>query len=200
MFAQRPQTKKRPLFVLVAILGSVLLGTVTLIITGLRDDIGKADVALVLGNTVERDGTPSERLRARLDKTLELYRAGYFPTIIVSGGVGKEGFDEAVVMRNYLADHGVPRDHIIVDSAGATTFASARNTRQIARQQHFASVFVVTQYFHVPRSRLALQRFGFSTVHSAHANFFEARDVYSAPRELLGYMRYLFRRYDTSSS
>lgn len=199
MSLRRSQTKTL-LLLFAVIAGAVLLGTIVLAVAGSRDDLGPADVALVLGNTVQPDGTPSSRLRARLDKTLELYRAGYFPTIIASGGVGKEGFDEAAVMRDYLAEHGVPRDHIIVDSAGTTTFASARNTRQIARQQHFASVFVVTQYFHIPRSRLALQRLGFSTVHSAHANFLEARDVYSAPRELLGYIRYLFRRYDTTGT
>jgi len=188
------------LVVFAALTGLFVLGTLALMLAGLRDDIGKTDVALVLGNTVQPDGAPSPRLRTRLDKTLELYRAGYFPTIIASGGVGKEGYDEAAVMRDYLADHGVPRDHIIVDSAGATTFASARNTRQIAQRQHFASVFVVSQYFHVPRSRLALQRFGFATVRSAHANFFEARDLYSAPRELVGYVRYLFRHYDTTGA
>jgi uncharacterized SAM-binding protein YcdF (DUF218 family) len=187
--------KKRLLLVLAAIFGSFLLGTVVLIIAGLRDDIGKADVALVLGNTVQRDGTPSARLRARLDKTLELYRAGYFPTIIVSGGVGKEGYDEAAVMRDYLIQHDIPANRIITDSVGATTYASAQNTRRIALQQHIESVFVISQYFHVPRSRLALQRFGFSTIHSAHADYVELRDIYSAPRELIGYVRYLFRHY-----
>jgi vancomycin permeability regulator SanA len=176
--------------------GSILLGTLVLIISGLHDDLGHADVALVLGNTVLPDGTPSARLRARLDKTLELYRAGYFPKIIVSGGMGKEGFDEAVVMRDYLIQHEIPPDRIITDSAGTTTYASARNTRQIAQQQHFNSVFVVSQYFHVPRSRLALERFGFQTVHSAHAHYVESRDLYSAPRELIGYVRYLFRHFD----
>lgn len=178
--------------------GAFLLGTATLILSGLRDDLGPADVALVLGNTVQPDGQPSPRLQARLDKTLELYRAGYFPTIIASGGVGKEGYDEAVVMRDYLAEHGVPRDRILVDSAGATTFASARNTRRIAQEQHFTSVFVVSQYFHLPRSRLALHQQGFATVRSAHANYAEARDFYSVPRELIGYVRYLFRRSDSA--
>lgn len=190
---------KTLLFILAAVVGSVLLGTVLLVVAGLRDDLGKADVALVLGNTVQPDGTPSARLRARLDKTLELYRAGYFPRIIVSGGVGKEGYDEAIVMRDYLIHHDIPADRIITDSAGATTYASAQNTRQIAQQQHFESVFIVSQYFHVPRSRLALQRFGFSTVHSAHANYVELRDLYSAPRELFGYLRYRFRHYHAAS-
>jgi vancomycin permeability regulator SanA len=48
-------------------------------------------LALVLGSKVEQEGTPSPRLRARLDRTLELFRDGWFAFIIASGGLGKEG-------------------------------------------------------------------------------------------------------------
>jgi len=98
-------------------------------------------------------------------------------------------------MRDYLVAHDIPSDRIITDSDGLTTYASARNTRRMAQQRHFDSVFVVSQYFHIPRSRLTLRRFGFTTVRSAHANYVEARDIYAAPRELLGYIRYFFRNY-----
>jgi vancomycin permeability regulator SanA len=179
-----------------AVVGLFLLGSLILVWAGLHDQLGKADVALVLGSKVETDGAPSPRLKARLDRTLELYRAGYFPDIIVSGGIGKEGFNEAAVMFGYLVRNGVPAAHVIVDSDGYTTFASAQNTRRIAQERKAASVLVVTQYFHVPRSCLALRRCGFSTVFSAHAYWFEPRDLYSVPRELLGYVSYVLRRFD----
>jgi vancomycin permeability regulator SanA len=44
---------------------------------------------------------------------------------------------------------------------------------------------VVTQFFHITRSRYALQRAGIDTVYSAHASYFEARDVYSLAREVI---------------
>lgn len=172
----------------------VLIGTGILVITGLRDVPGTADVALVLGSKVELDGKPSRRLQARLDKTVELYRKGSFPEIIVSGGFGKEGYDESVVMRDYLVDHGIPTGKIILDGDGVTTYASAQNARKIADQHHFQSVYVVTQYFHIPRSRLVLGRFGFKEVYSSHAELFEARDVYSSLREFFGYLSYRLRK------
>src|SRR5690348_1768068 len=180
-------------------IGIPLLGTAILVLIGLHDDVGKADVALVLGCKVELDGTPSARLRARLDRTLELYRAGNFPKIITSGGFGKEGFDEASVMRDYLVANGVPKENVIVDSGGSNTFASAKNTLQIARQQKFDSVFVVSQYFHLPRARMALHRFGIATVYSAHAHIYEFRDIYSSFREFFGYVSYMFRKYDSAT-
>ena len=190
---------RRYLLMLGAAIGSVLLGTVILAVAGLHDHLGRADVALVLGSKVQLDGTPSPRLRARLDRTRELYRAGYFPSVIVSGGTGREGYDEASVMRDYLVSHGIPADRVIVDSGGTTTFASAQNAIQIAREHRFESIFVVSQYFHLPRARLALRRFGVPTVYSAHARIFELRDIYSSPRELVGYFGYLFRRYDSAA-
>lgn len=178
----------------------LVLGTAIIVVAGLNDKLGTADIALVLGSKVEPDGTPSLRLRARLDKTLELYQSGYFPAVIVSGGTGKEGYDEASVMRDYLVSHGIPKDRVMVDSNGTTTFMSAKNTCNIARQQRLNSVFVVSQYFHLPRACLALRRFGISTVYSAHAHFFEARDIYSSPRELFGYLSYFFRHYDSDAT
>jgi vancomycin permeability regulator SanA len=160
----------------------LLAGTALIVV----DDLGTADVAVVLGSKVELDGKPSARLRARLDRTLEIYRQNLCPWIITSGGVGKEGFDEAAVMRDYLAANGVPRDRILVDSLGI-------NTARLAREHGFRAVIVVSQYFHLPRSELALRRNGFSTVHTAHARWFEWRDVYSSVREAVGYVVYWYR-------
>jgi len=46
-------------------------------------------------------GEPSPRLQSRLDKAFDLYSKNYFQQIIVSGGLGKEGFEEALVMTEY---------------------------------------------------------------------------------------------------
>jgi uncharacterized SAM-binding protein YcdF (DUF218 family) len=192
--APSPEMKPRPRLLSyslricrLAVLG-LLLGTAVLVGDGLRDRTGTADVGMVLGNKVELDGTPSARLQARLERTLELYRAGSFPLVIVSGGTGKEGFDEAVVMRDFLVAGGVPMDRVIMDSQGNTTFLSAKNTAEIMRQRNLRSVMVVSQYFHLPRARLALQRCGVTADHAAYPSFFEWRDLYSAPRELAGYV------------
>ncbi len=174
---------------------TLLLATAILVLDGLHDRLGKADLGLVLGSKVEPDGTPSARLRARLDRTVELFQAGYFPLVIASGGAGKEGFDEAAVMRDYLVAHGVPADRVLVDSSGVTTYASARATARIVRERHLQSVFVISQYFHLPRARLALGRFGIAPVYSAAPRYFEWRDLYSAPRDLIGYVSYSLRSY-----
>lgn len=173
----------------------VILAVTALLWDGLHDDIGHADLGLVLGNTVNPDGTASPRLAARLDRTLELYQQGLFPRILVSGALGREGHDEAVFMRDCLVSRGVPAAQVSVDSAGYTTFATARNTRSFMHKNRLGSVLVVSQYFHITRTRFALKQFGVHPVYSAHARHFELRDLYSIPRELVGLAGYAFKEY-----
>jgi vancomycin permeability regulator SanA len=193
---KKARVKRVGLIVLISAVGFFLLGTAGIVTDGLNDKLGKADLALVLGNKVEPDGQPSSRLRARLDRTLDLYQAGYFPTIVVSGGKSKEGYDEATVMRDYLVTKGVHTQRIILDSAGINTFASAKNTAALMEQQQLYSVMVISQYFHIARAKLALRRFNVSVLYSAHAHFSEPRDVYSTFRETAGYVSYLLRSKD----
>lgn len=188
--------KKLLLASLILLTGSFLLGALLIVADGLRDDIHTADVAIVLGNTVESDGRPSARLRARLDKAVELYRGGLFQHVIVSGGVGAEGFNEAEVMKRYLVSQGVPEGSIIADGEGLTTSLTARNAAQVMKEQRWQSALVISQYFHISRTRLAVESYGVRPVYSAHADYFELRDVYSIAREVIGYGAYLLGRHD----
>jgi uncharacterized SAM-binding protein YcdF (DUF218 family) len=177
-----------------ALLAGIVLFVVAaglIVVSGLRDDVRPADVAVVLGNEVRADGTPHPRLASRLDAALALYDSGVVKSVIVSGGIGESGFDEAAVMKQYLAARGVPADRIVADSMGVTTGATATNTAAILRQKGWSSVVVVSQYFHIPRCRLAMRRVGITPVYSAHARYFEWRDLYSTAREVVGYPAYL---------
>ncbi|WP_426350689.1 YdcF family protein [Alloiococcus sp. CFN-8] len=165
----------------------------TLMITydGLRDNINFTDAAVVLGNKVETDGTPSNRLKSRLDKAIELYEKGYFDYIIVSGGTGKEGFDEAEVMRSYLMDKGISDEYIILDHDGYNSYMTAENTKAIMDKMDFHSVTIITQFFHISRTELAFKKVGVEEIYSAHADYFELRDIYSLVREFPAYYKYL---------
>ncbi len=167
-------------------------GGCAIVADGLSDDARRSDVGIVLGSKVELDGRPSARLAARLDKAVELYRAGLFPSVIVSGGLGKEGYDEAATMRDYLVARGVPAAAVIVDAAGVNTEATARNSAALMRQRGMTSALVVTQYFHVTRSKMALRDNGVATVYSAHPRYVEWRDVYSTLREAVAVPVYIF--------
>lgn len=161
-----------------------------IVLDGLRDDLHPADLAVVLGNTVHRDGTPSVQLQARLDHAADLYRQGYFKYIFVSGAHGKEGYDEPCVMARYLEAHGIPANIIYQDNEGFNTWPTAQNTATFLKQHQLKSVLVISQYFHLPRCRLAFSRWGIAPTYTSHAHLWVWRDFYSVPREVIGYLWY----------
>jgi uncharacterized SAM-binding protein YcdF (DUF218 family) len=147
-------------------------------------------VAVVLGSRVYDDGRPSPSLSGRLDEAVALYRWGLFASVIVSGGTEPNGIREADVMKAYLAAHGVPALAIITDAHGDTTRKTAINAAAIMQARGFHSVLVISQYFHMPRCRLALAQAGVAPVSSGPADFFILRDLVSIPREVAGYVVY----------
>ena len=113
--------------------------------------------------------------------------------ILASGGFGKEGFDEAKVMGSYLRVRGVPDSALIEDGNGNNTIASCVNARHLLAARHASSVDLVTQFFHIPRARLAAERAGLTVMGAIAPRFFEARDLYSLAREVVALPAYALR-------
>ncbi len=92
-------------------------------------------------------------------------------------------------MAEYLTENGIPKDKVIIDNYGNTTKATAENFERL----HFdvKAVLVVTQYYHISRTKLALKNVGYENVNGVHAEYFEIRDFYSIVREFAGYYKYL---------
>lgn len=160
-------------------------------IDGLSDDYVKSDVAIVLGNKVKENGELSDRLKARLDVAVKLFKDSVVKCIVVSGGVGKEGFDEALVMKSYLVDNQIPRYVVIVDNKGNNTYLTASNFVEINKEYQFKYVILVSQFYHLSRTKLIFKKFGFEKLSTAHAKYFEWRDIYSLMREFPAYYKYL---------
>lgn len=160
-----------------------------MITDGLQDEKGSAEVAIILGSTVNEDGSLSPRLKARLDKGLQLYNDKRVSGIYVSGGLGKEGHYEGTAMAQYLVHEGAPSSTITIDNEGINTRSTALNFRRDFPEA--SQAIVVSQYFHISRCKLALRQVGIENVKGAHAEHFEWRDIYSSFREFFGFYKYL---------
>ena len=154
---------------------------------GLTKNDKRADVAVILGNKVNKDGTLSKRLQKRLECGLKLYKNNQVKKIIVSGGLGKEGFYEGDKMKAFLLKNKVPDSLIIVDNFGDNTLKTVKNTLNLKDSLGFKSVIVVSQYFHLTRTKMLFKKQGFTNVSSASPNYFESRDFYSLFREFVAY-------------
>lgn len=146
-----------------------------------------ADLAVILGNKVNQDGTLSKRLEKRLESGINLYENHRIKKILVSGGLGKEGFYEGDKMKEFLVEKGIPDSLIIVDNHGDNTRATVINTLKLKPQLKFNSLIIVSQYFHVTRTKKLFKDQGFENVSSVSPNYFEFRDFYLIVREFPAY-------------
>lgn len=186
----------RRLFVTLAVL-FVIAGGAVAIFGLMPHPPEKGDVGVVIGSKVYSSGLPSDRLLARLDKAVELYHAGKFSVIIISGGVGDYGYNEAYAMADYLVQHKVPKSALVVDLGGSNTWSAARFAADYLKKHNLHSVVVVSQYFHLPRCLLAFRLAGIKEVGAVHPNYFEFRDFYSIAREVLLLISYPLRYSDS---
>ncbi|MEM7337120.1 MAG: YdcF family protein [Actinomycetota bacterium] len=191
LWARRPV--RWAVWVVLLITGLGPVAALLLTLDGLTDSARRSDVVVVLGNEVLDDGTPSDRLAARLDVALDVHDRGLADHVIVSGGVGRSGWDEAEVMAAYLVDSGIDAERIVIDSDGVNTRATAVNTARIMDEQQWQSAIVATQFYHISRSRLALRQEGVEEVTTAGTGFIESRDVFGLGREVVAYGTYLLR-------
>lgn len=162
-------------------------------VDGLNDKTENADVAVVLGNKVNEDGSLSDRLKSRLNCGRELYEKGQIKGIIVSGGLGKEGFYEAEKMKEYLVLNSIPDSIIIVDNKGDNTIQTVKNTLGLQQKYNFKSIIVVSQFYHLTRTKMLFRKFGFNNISSVSPSYFEFRDFYSVFREFFAYYSEMFR-------
>lgn len=110
---------------------------------------------------------------------------------MVSGGIDpSDGRSEAKGMRDWLIARGIPASRVIVDPLGDNTRASAEHAYEWLANHDLTTVVVVSQYFHLPRARLALRQAGALEVGGDYPSRWFARDFYSTLREAVGYLAY----------
>src|ERR1700738_4285333 len=68
----------------------IIIHIIYITVDGFNNYKGKADVAIILGNTVYANGSLSAWLQGRVDKALALYKEGKVKKIFASGGIGTQ--------------------------------------------------------------------------------------------------------------
>ena len=120
-----------------------------------RQPHGKWDAIVVAGATVWRGGRPSKALTRRTLAGVELWRRGYAPRLVLTGGVGAHGPAEAVVAARIAREQGVPETALVIEARSRSTEENARFARDLLGP---GRVLVVTDAYHVLRSELIYRR------------------------------------------
>ncbi|HFB98372.1 MAG TPA: YdcF family protein [Bryobacterales bacterium] len=140
------------------------------------DEARPADVIVVLGAAAYR-GRPSPVFRARLDHAYELYRKGLAPRLLTTGGAGGDpDFTESETGRDYLIGRGVPSEAIILEPRGDSTVYSTTAAAEILRRMGLRSAIVVSDGYHIYRSKTLLEARGIAAYGSPRPVPAEVRD------------------------
>jgi vancomycin permeability regulator SanA len=131
---------------------------------GTTDYRRPADAAVVFGARVYASGSPSPLLADRIRTGIELYKSGLVSTLVMSGGDGADGFNEARVMRDEAIRAGVAPSAIVVDAAGDSTEATVANTVALLAVRYGSDLpprlIAVSQAYHLPRIQLSFATAG----------------------------------------
>mgnify|MGYP005783998483 CR=1 FL=1 len=154
-----------PARILLAVVLAGLLcfgGLLGLVLSGSVDRVsGTPEIMIILGCQVKPWG-PSVLLQDRLDKALSYLEDHPELTVVVSGGQGAdEPVSEAQCMYDYLTEHGVDGEQILLEDQSHNTVQNLRYTVDLLAKAGYdttADMVVVSNGFHLTRVRMLWNR------------------------------------------
>ena len=160
----------------VAVCG-VIFPVAQMICFGSTDYRRPADVVVVFGAKVHANGQLSLVVEERVRTGCELLEQGLARHIVFSGGPGAGAIHETAAMRRRSLELGVAAEAIVLDPDGWDTDMTAANTLRLCQEHGWKRILAVSQFFHLPRIKLAFHRHG--------------SEVYTVPSLQLYRLRYL---------
>lgn len=129
-----------------------------------------ADAIVVLGGSVVGPDSPriDIELTGNSDRILHaarLYRAGKAPIVIAAGGA-EDTQPEAYAMKALLAEWGVPKKNVIIETESLNTYQNAVNAMRLLDKRRVKRVLLVTSAIHMPRALATFRTLGISAIPS----------------------------------
>lgn len=121
----------------------------------LNDDDPRADLAFVFGTWKTRQES--------VDKAAEIYKKGFVPKIIVSGGPNETtGVIEGDFMAEQLEKLGVPKKDIIIENKAANSLENVVFSTEILNKQmgleNIDTITAVVRNYHSRRALMTLRK------------------------------------------
>ena len=133
---------------------------------GQRDQAGAADTIIVLG-AAAYDARPSPVFEERIRHGLDLYRRGYAPVLLFTGGYGTGArFAESQVARRYALRHGIPESAILIEARSRTTLQNLEQARMLMQDNGLQRAIVVSDPLHMSRALRLCRQLGIEAVGS----------------------------------
>jgi uncharacterized SAM-binding protein YcdF (DUF218 family) len=115
-------------------------------------------IIVIFGAAVRSDGKPSGTLRHRVAAAARFGGRFKRPLFIPTGGKGRFGESEAVVMARLLREAGFADEAIVKEKTGTDTLSSVRAVKRLVRGR--SPVYACSSGYHLPRCVLLLRLAG----------------------------------------
>ena len=123
------------------------------------------DAIIVLGAQVKADGQPSVQLEWRLDAAQEAYEIRPVRIVVCGAQGSDEPEPEAIVMKRYLMEAGIPEEQIWTDPDSFNTKQNLENAAKLLKGlEGIERVLIVTSDYHVPRAMALAEDLGFKAL------------------------------------
>lgn len=148
---------------------------------------------IVLGAQV-RGTKITNSLKRRLDRALLYCEQKDYVQIIVSGGQGKgEAIAEALAMKIYLVDHGIPQERILMEAKSKTTEENLLFSKRVISFPE-SKIGIVTNNFHIFRAIQMGKRIGYPNLYAVPASSNPVLFVNYIVREGFGVLKMILQK------
>lgn len=125
-----------------------------------RDPLVPAEVILVPGARIRRDGSLSRSAAERVQAAAILHREGWAPLVLFTGGAPDGGFVEAEQMAREGEKAGIPASALLLERASTNSWENADFSAVALHRRGLTRAILVTHGFHTRRVKRALLRRG----------------------------------------
>ena len=127
---------------------------ISIYLYGNKNELVKADTAIVLGAAVY-DDQPSPVFLERINHGIWLYQEGYVDKLIFTGGRSEEDrLSEAAAARAVAISKNVPAADIYIEERSIITEENLKNAKQLMEENNLSSAILVSDPLHMKRAML----------------------------------------------
>lgn len=120
------------------------------------------EAAVIFGGVLQSDGSLPLLIKQRVDRGIELYRAGEIGVLIMSGfcfvGIKKVNIFEAEAMQEYAISQGVKKKDIILEKESRDTIGNIYFSEKIIKRNNWKRIVFITSCFHKKRVEYLLKK------------------------------------------
>ena len=199
--APKSKTRKRltrlTLLILLAALLYFAAFATAVHLTGSKDRTERADIIIVLGAGLRKDGRPGPALTRRSRHAVELWHEGIAPLVLCTGGQSEYvPRTEAAACREIMLAAGLPDEAVLREERSRSTEENAIYSKRLLDALGLSRVVLVSDSYHMLRAGWLFNKNGIATFASpVPASRIRGALVYpsSVAREFIAFNWQLFK-------